>query len=303
MKSPVQILKYLGRDFYIKRDDLAGANINGNKFRKLLFLSKTKPADLKEIISWGGCQSNAMYALSYLCKAKGWKFTYYCRTMPNWLKKQPHGNLQAALANGMVLAETGATEYRQTVELLQEQLRSHPKKQSKTAIIPMGAASPQAEAGLQELAAEVKDQMRPLKVKNFDIFLSSGTGTSAYFLAKNTQAPVFTVPCAGSSEYLSSQMSEFGSPPANLVIVKPPISLPFAAPHPELLQTYEELKQAGLEFDLIYDSMAWLYIKKNLASLKDRNILFIHSGGIHSNESQLKRYNRNTKNAKTPALV
>ena len=68
-----------GRLFYVKRDDLFDTHLAGNKYRKLHPLLQTPKENLEHIISYGGTQSNAMLAIAAMCKAKGWKFTYYTK--------------------------------------------------------------------------------------------------------------------------------------------------------------------------------------------------------------------------------
>lgn len=56
-----------------------------------------------------------------------------------------------------------------------------------------------------ELAQEIQMQSQSLKL-DFDIFLPSGTGTSAAFLAKYSKFKVFTCACVGDIKYLKKQI-------------------------------------------------------------------------------------------------
>jgi 1-aminocyclopropane-1-carboxylate deaminase/D-cysteine desulfhydrase-like pyridoxal-dependent ACC family enzyme len=71
--------------------------------------------------------------------------------------------------------------------------------------------------------------------------------------------------------------------------------LRFGAPHSELLETWKSLRTfTGIEFDLLYAPSAWRQIihdwKANPKYWEDCNIIYLHSGGSESNESQLRRY-------------
>ncbi|MDH4199168.1 MAG: 1-aminocyclopropane-1-carboxylate deaminase [Spirochaetia bacterium] len=284
--SPIQKISYLNRYFFVKRDDLIHPFLNGNKARKLFFLAHHNPLDYDELISCGGAQSNSMYALSSLAKTKNWKFTYFTRRIPPFLKTQPAGNFLFALENGMHLCELDHAEY-------DDFCRKNNKTSflNRTITIPMGGQCLEAEEGMNLLAEELQSQTREMNISSFDIFVSSGTGTTALYLARNLPGVrVFTVPCVGSRKYLMEQMQSLHGIPDNLHILEPPLKIKFAQPHRDLLEVYLGLQKNGLEIDLIYDAAAWLCIKQNLPVFQNKNLLFVHSGGIHGNESQLKRY-------------
>lgn len=101
-----------GRQIFIKRDDLLNYNgISGNKVRKLEFfmqyVSELKASNTTTTVfgSYGGCQSNAMYAISAMVSAnKNCKFVYFVKNMPLSLKVSPSGNLKTALMqHGMIV--------------------------------------------------------------------------------------------------------------------------------------------------------------------------------------------------------
>lgn len=105
---------FAGRTFFVKRDDensIEGIqdSVNGNKSRKLLWLSKKQPFPTF-IASYGGSQSNSMLAIAKIVAASsgassasrgGSTFFYFTKPLPKFLKSAPSGNLKAALAAGM----------------------------------------------------------------------------------------------------------------------------------------------------------------------------------------------------------
>ena len=68
------------RSFWIKRDDCIHQYCNGNKARKFAGLLDFTH---KVWISYGGNQSNAMFALAYLASIKGVAFHY---VMPSFME-------------------------------------------------------------------------------------------------------------------------------------------------------------------------------------------------------------------------
>ena len=93
-RSFVEQREIFNRRFWIKRDDCIHTYCNGNKARKFFSLLDSTH---KVWISYGGNQSNAMFALAYLASIKGVAFHY---VMPSFYG-EPIGNLQMALSFGM----------------------------------------------------------------------------------------------------------------------------------------------------------------------------------------------------------
>jgi 1-aminocyclopropane-1-carboxylate deaminase/D-cysteine desulfhydrase-like pyridoxal-dependent ACC family enzyme len=286
--SPVQACKIYGKNCLIKRDDLLGP-INGNKARKLYSLVSTNADSIKEIISCGGNQSNLMYSLAILAASKKWKFKYYTTPAPKWLKESPTGNFKSAIDFGMDYFELSANE-----------LNTYAKSQASddSVFIPQGGHFPMAEEGLKLLADETRKQLQSLGNPEVDILLSSGTGTTAFYLGRHL--PEFTIAtfaCVSGVDYLRQQMSELGEIPQNILFLEAENQIPFGQTSLELSNTYYELLDQDLEFDLIYDCSFWTFIKnkwKNNLPLYpgQKHIFFIHSGGLHGNPSQLDRYKR-----------
>ena len=67
----------------------------------------------------------------------------------------------------------------------------------------------------------------------------------------------------------------------------------FAKPHSDLIKVYKKiLLETDIEFDLIYDSVGWKILMNNFKQLNSSPILYIHSGGILGNKTQLLRYKK-----------
>ncbi|HEX7356433.1 MAG TPA: hypothetical protein VF270_01840, partial [Ignavibacteriaceae bacterium] len=55
--TPLQVIKFEGKNFFIKRDDLTGCELSGNKVRKLEYLLyDAKKANADIIFTCGGDQ-------------------------------------------------------------------------------------------------------------------------------------------------------------------------------------------------------------------------------------------------------
>lgn len=280
--SPVTELEVFGRKWFIKRDELLDPQINGNKARKL-YTFAAHGFKASTVISYGGAQSNAMYAISALTKSQRVEFVYYAKKLSSLLAASPTGNLKAALENGMNLVEIEHSEYGAKIE---ELLASN---EPDTLVIRQGGADEYAREGLKLLAAELNEFVRSHNLKNPIAIASGGTGTTAGYLSDYLDFECLTTPCVSDAQFLNGEFErlEVKKKPT---IVETNDKIAFAAPHPKLLAVHKELLLAGLEFDLIYDAKCWLAIVENLGYFEGRDAIFIHSGGLLGNETQLARY-------------
>jgi len=157
--------------------------------------------------------------------------------------------------------------------------------------IRQGGAEEFAKYGLQILADELQNDRERLGLKNPAIFISSGTGVSALYLSLLSDFEVFTTNCVGNAEYLLEQFSQLSSDEKHFpTILKTSKKYHFGNLYEDLLEMYTTTKKSGIEFDLLYDCKMWLAIKEHIESFKERDLLFIHTGGVDGNKSQLKRY-------------
>lgn len=279
----IEKVKFKNLDFFLLRDDLLGRDLcdefNGNKARKLDYFLHADLTHYDTIVSNGSSQSNAMYSLSVFAKLKGLKFKYVISYLNSNLAKNPVGNFKFALENGM--------EYFISPNRRDFALSLVDKK---TIFIEEGVAQKEAEIGFISQAKDISQFAKNNDIK-FDIFLPSGTGTSAGYLAKNSEFNIFTCPCVGDNEYLKKQLENLNlGNLKNLFILNPPKKYHFAKPKKELFKIYKELfNETGIEFDLVYDPVGFLTVLLNLNEFKNP-LLYIHQGGILGNISQIERY-------------
>ena len=275
--SPIETKEFYGHTVYIKRDDLLDANFSGNKARKFAYFLAKEFSQITKVLSYGSAQSNAMYSLSVLANLRGWKFDYYVDHLADYLKENPHGNYKYALENGMRL-QIGK------VPLLTEET---------TLLIEEGGRQKEAEYGIKLLAQEITAWKEEKGFEKINIFLPSGTGTTALYLQKNSNDQVYTMPCVGGVEYLKDQFFMLEEEEAfHPTIVTPSKKRHFGKLYRESYTIWQELHaQMGIEFDLLYDSHGWLTLLEN-PKLFEKPLLYIHQGGLIGNESMLARYKR-----------
>ncbi len=281
------MISFEGHSFYLKRDDLLHADFSGNKARKFYYFLENDFPDITKIVSYGSAQSNAMYSLSVLAKMKGWEFEYYVDHVADYLRDNPHGNYAGAIKNGMQLhvGRGILTPTNQNILYIEE-----------------GGRQKEAEYGIKVLAQEILEWQKENNIKELNIFLPSGTGTTALFLQKSLniegvvrgQHPtVYTCPCVGDSDYLKKQFFELEEDENHHPRI---ISLEkkhhFGKLYRENYKIWLKLQQqTGVVFDLLYDPLGWRTLLAH-SEVMAKPTLYIHQGGVLGNESMLPRYER-----------
>jgi 1-aminocyclopropane-1-carboxylate deaminase/D-cysteine desulfhydrase-like pyridoxal-dependent ACC family enzyme len=281
--SPIQSITFDKQQFYLKRDDLTDPDFSGNKARKFYYFLQHDFPGIDKLVSYGSAQSNAMYSLSVLAKMKGWKFEYFVDHIADYLKEHPHGNYKAALENGMKIIEHSGVipcEHSNDVLFIEE-----------------GGRQEEAEFGLRILAEEISSWQVENGLKELNIFLPSGTGTSALFLQKHFPSnSVYTTPCVGDETYLKKQFlaleEDESYHPEILSLEK---KQHFGKLYKENYKIWLKLQQqTGVEFDLLYDPLGWRVLLAH-PEVFSKPTLYIHQGGVLGNESMLPRYERKYK--------
>jgi len=275
LSSPIEHHRFHSFSFYLKRDDLIHPILGGNKIRKLYFLLGY-PKPIHTIVSFGSMQSNAMAAIALIAKMKKWRFIYYTRINEALLAK-PQGNLRFALEQGMELRSIEAMPYDRSI--------AHTIYQDRTLFIPEGGRCTEANVGIQILAKQIDGWMEEQGC-DLPIILPAGTGTTAYFLQEALpHRKVFAVPCVAGEAALLSQFEALGKKAPQ--ILAPPKNYRFAKPYKELYLLWSDLtEQTGVEFDLLYDPVAFSAI----VHAKIQKFFYIHQGGLLGNETMIERY-------------
>jgi len=289
LPSPTQTIEFENHTFFLKRDDLIHPDFSGNKARKFHYFFENDFPDIKKVVSYGSAQSNAMYSLSVLAKIKGWEFEYYVDHIADYLKENPHGNYAGALKNGMQIYAGGDCCHNNQVN-------------KEILFIEEGGRQKEAEYGIRLLAEEIIAWQKEEKIDKLNIFLPSGTGTTALFLQKSliskgvegAQYPtVYTCACVGDSTYLRKQFTMLEADekyhPNILSLGK---KCHFGKLYRENYEIWLKLQQqTEVLFDLLYDPLGWRVLLAH-PDVFCKPTLYIHQGGILGNESMLDRYER-----------
>ncbi len=224
-----------------------------------------------------------MYSLSVLAKMRGWKFEYYVSHIAAYLKDNPHGNYKASLDNGMKI------HIDKTLPIVTKEIL----------LVEEGGRQKEAQFGLNILAKEILTWQKEHHIEALNIFLPSGTGSTALFLQKALvqkemfDTKVFTCPCVGDSAYLKLQFLGLESDqryhPTIITLEK---KHHFGKLYKENYKIWLKLQEeTGIQFDLLYDALGWRTLLAH-PEVYSKPILYLHQGGLLGNDSMLPRYER-----------
>ena len=314
-KTPIHRLdnlsKKYGINMYIKRDDLTGYALGGNKLRKLDYLLKDAlDKNCTVLLTYGGSQTNH----GRLTAAVAARFGLKCGIiMDGPAPERATGNLILDKMMGADLffmddtdfsgepKEIKAAKYKQLVDkTTKEVVGMYEEKGEKVYLIPVGGSSPVGAAGYVMAVKEIKDQLEEMNL-NIDYvftgFGSVGTYGGLYLGAKYFDA-VFTPVGFSLSNKNDSEMqekvdyiketNEFLELGVNVTsddmwIEKGYVGISYNIPDPETRKyMYMMAREEAVILDACYTSKVFRgmidLIEKGKIS-KDKNVMLLHTGG------------------------
>ncbi|KAL3143276.1 hypothetical protein ABBQ38_002120 [Trebouxia sp. C0009 RCD-2024] len=173
-------------EMYIKRDDLSGMQLSGNKVRKLEFLLAEAVAQGHDcVITIGGIQSNHCRATAVAARYLGLDSHLILRASRELADSDPGltGNLLLARMVGAHIHTVTKEEYTRTgSEALLQQLSEKLRRQGKKPYsIPVGGSNSLGSWGYLEAVRELETQVANMGIT--DIVLACGSGGTAAGMA------------------------------------------------------------------------------------------------------------------------
>ena len=293
---------------YIKRDDLTGSELSGNKVRKLEFaLAEAAAMDARAIITCGGIQSNHARATAIAAARLGLRSVLVLRGAA---PEESDGNVLLDRLAGAEIRFITQDEWPGVNEMMAEIARELGATGEKAYVIPEGASYPPGVFGYIKAAQEIAEAEKALGIEFDTIVTAVGSGgTSAglmygkrIFGLKGSILGInvldtpeyFARRIAGISEDFSRKYRErypgaswFKPIAASEVEIAGGYDGPaYAVPTEEGLELIRTCaRRLGLFLDPAYTGKAMLGLAGEAAKgrwRKSDNVLFIHTGGIFS---------------------
>lgn len=295
----------LGVEFYIKRDDMTGAELSGNKIRKLEFLvADAIEQGCDTLITGGGEQSNHCRATALAATRMGLGSVVCLRTRDKKNPPPTSGNIlldRLAGAEVVWIDHDDWANQQAVYEAQADRLRAAGKKPY---IIPEGGSNAVGTWGYISCCQELDTQMRELSQVDTTIVYacgSGGTGAGLVLGAKHYGFAERGIRLAGFNvcddrDYFIKRIAgicqDFESryerglelAEGDIEIVDGYVGLGYAQSQPEELGCLRDMAQRdAIIFDPVYTGKAFYGVVSELAKDPSRfgkRVVFVHTGGI-----------------------
>ena len=292
----------LGVELWVKRDDLTGSVLSGNKVRKLEYLLADAEAEGADtILTCGGEQSNHCRATALAARERGLSCVVFLRTEDPTRPPAATGNLLLDRLCGADVRFISRADYVRRAELMSaaaDELRARGRKPY---VIPEGGSNALGSLGYHgcvgELAAQVEHADRPLTIVYAAGSGGTGAGLVAGVLDRALPWRVVGVNVCDDRAYFVDAIGRI----VEEMKARHALSFPFSRDSLELVDGYvgrgyaksrpEELaalvamaRADGLVLDPVYTGKAWYGLRTELVRDRARfgeRIVFLHSGGIY----------------------
>ncbi|KAL6784351.1 hypothetical protein ACKKBG_A05805 [Auxenochlorella protothecoides x Auxenochlorella symbiontica] len=293
-----------GLELFIKRDDLTGMQLSGNKVRKLEFLlAKAKAEGHDSVITIGGIQSNHARATAVAARYCGLDSHLILRTSRLAADSDPGlvGNLLVERLVGAHIHTVTKEEYaaagsRALTAQLERQLRG---QGTNPYVIPVGGSNGLGTWGYLSFVEELRGQAADLGLT--DIVLACGSGSTAAGIALGSHLAGLGVRVHGyavcdSEDYFYAFIDDLldqvapaeargGAGARDLIRIAEAKGVGYGISTDEELATVLDAAQAtGIILDPVYTGKAlhgWLAdVAADPAAWAQRRVLFVHTGGL-----------------------
>jgi D-cysteine desulfhydrase len=292
----------LGVDVWVKRDDLTGATLSGNKVRKLEYLladAEHKGADI--ILTCGGDQSNHCRATTIAARQRGLDSMVFLRVID---PRNPPPLSSNSLLDRMVGATVNFIsrgEYTRRREIMAAAAEVLVAEGRRPYIIPEGGSNALGSLGyvdcVGEIAEQIVDPQRPTTI----VFAAGSGGTGAGLIAgvRSRKLPwrVVGVNVCDDRSYFVRAIGEivealvgehglwFEFDRESIEILEGFVGRGYALSRAEeLIAMIALARKEGLVLDPVYTGKAWYgmveTLKADRRAFGDR-IIFLHTGGIY----------------------
>lgn len=303
--TPLQLLERLsaevgGPRIWVKRDDLTGSVLSGNKVRKLEFvLAHALAEGCDTIITCGGMQSNHARATALLCAQLG----LHCQLVLRGVAQQPYdGNLLLDRLAGAAIDIYPEPVYQPNLErLLEEAVATQRARGRRPFIVPTGASDGIGLWGYAAACRELREDFAHHGIAPRHIVCATGSGgtqggLNAGVALEGIDATVWGVAvCDGEAYFLDKVRSDLRDWQERYAVPLDIAALPvrvidgyvgpgYARADRDVIATIERVARTeGLVLDPVYTGKAFHALLCEMEKGRfgaEGDVVFIHTGGV-----------------------
>jgi D-cysteine desulfhydrase len=299
LEPAARLSKQLGVELHVKRDDLTGSALSGNKVRKLEFLFAEAEAERADaVITCGGEQSNHCRATAVAAAQRGLAPFLLLRTENPAAPPAVEANILLDLLVGAEVRWVSRDQYRRRAEIFPQVAAELRARGRRPYLIPEGGSNALGAWGYVRCVEEIAAELPPGPATLIYAAGSGGTGAGLILGVKLLGLPwrVVGFNVCDDRDYFVRVIGEiceqaidrFRLPiefaRSEIEIVDGYVGLGYAKSRPEELATLRDVARAeGLVLDPVYTGKAFHGFSRELE--RDRRafggrVVFVHTGGI-----------------------
>ncbi|QQS37519.1 MAG: pyridoxal-phosphate dependent enzyme [Ignavibacteriales bacterium] len=303
--TPLQQVTFENQKFFIKRDDLTGIELSGNKVRKLEYLlSQAKKEKAEYIFTCGGEQSNHARATVIAASQLGLKTKLFL-----WGKaaKSFSGNSFFYKYFNAEIKFLDRKEYENVNEIMTAERNKYVKEGKNVFVIPEGGSTSIGIMGYMDFVDELQKQIDLSRIKGIVLAAGSGgtaAGIIAGFTHKKIKAKVYAVNVLYSKEEIRKKILMLAEAcllennimtkinPEQLVVVDGYSKEGYKNITRKKLSLIKKFAlETGIILDPAYTGKAFnAYYDLFISQHKCGGNIFLHTGGIWGVMSKSKEY-------------
>ena len=304
LPTPIQEISFRGKKFLVKRDDLTGMELSGNKVRKLEYiLAQAKKEKAEIVFTCGGEQSNHARATAIAASKIGMKCKLFL-----WgnSKTEVDGNLFLDKLTGCEISFLNRVEYLSVNEIMFEERKKLLKKGKKVYVIPEGGSTTLGIWGYITFVQELNKQIDLKKIDGIVTAAGSG-GTAAGLILGSSllklDLKIFAVNVLYSESVIKNkiiQLVEEGNLDYqlgakiyvdNMVILDGYSKEGYKNISKEKVKLVKSFfRQTGILLDPAYTGKAFAAFNDNFLGKNIGKVIFLHTGGLFGIFGKRKEY-------------
>ena len=299
LKTPIEEIQGLGSAarIYIKRDDLNGLLISGNKARKLEYIvADAKSKECDTLITCGGTQSNHCRTAAAFAQ----RFGFECHLFLRVHGKPPKISTANLLIDKLFGAKVNyitPTQYKHRDTIMETYAKKLQKKGKKPYLIPEGGSNEIGILGYRDCMKEMKTFIKREKIEAVYCAVGSGGTYAGLLLGKklyNLKVDLNGVLVCDTIELFTEKILRICKKSIDTFDMKITVSeedinlidgyigAGYAIPYPAELKTIIRVAKLGIILEPVYTGKSFYGMLNHVKKKKYKKVIFIHTGGIFS---------------------
>ncbi|MBN2619949.1 D-cysteine desulfhydrase family protein [candidate division WOR-3 bacterium] len=281
---------------FIKRDDLNGLLISGNKARKMAYLvADAHRHGCDTLITCGGIQSNHCRTAAAFARRFGFNCHLFLRGKPG---KNYTGNLLLDHLLGAHVNYVTPSQYTVIDDIMAEYAERLKKLGMHAYVIPEGGSNATGCLGYRDCMIEMNAFIRQQRIQAVYCAVGSGGTYAGLLLGKNlagSHVHLNGIIVCDTVEFFKNKIERictdaltmhklsFTIRHKDITLIDGYQGTGYGIPYPEELHTIREVAKHGIILEPVYTGKTFYGMLQDIKRKKYRRVLFVHTGGIFSN--------------------